>query len=126
MNSFSSSPDPSSAAITSPDLHETILKRAEEIYVRNGSVPGRDLENWAQAEQEILRERGFSTKRTAVVIDVDGVLYIGEYKSLSSNGYYAGEFDTGDEVSVRFEGEKMFVKRANGEELETTIVVKTG
>jgi hypothetical protein len=126
MNSSSSSPDPTSAAITSTGFHEAILKRAEEIYVRNGSVPGRDLENWTQAEQEILREREFSAKRTAVVIDVEGVLYIGEYKAASSISYHPGEFDTGDVVSVRFEGDKMFVKRANGEELETTIVAKTG
>jgi Protein of unknown function (DUF2934) len=126
MNSSSSSPAPAPGVIDSPDLHEAILKRAEEIYLRNGSIPGHDLENWTQAEQEILREREFSAKRTAVVVDVDGVLYIGEYKSASGMSYHPGEFDTGDVVSVRFEGDKMFVKRANGEELETKIVAKTG
>jgi Protein of unknown function (DUF2934) len=126
MNSSISSPAPAPAMIDSPDLHEAILKRAEEIYLRNGSIPGHDLENWTQAEQEILREREFSAKRTAVVIDVEGVLYIGEYKAASGISYHPGEFDTGDVVSVRFEGDKMFVKRANGEELETKIVAKTG
>jgi len=36
------------------DLHEAIRRRAEEIYVRSGRIPGRDVENWAQAEREIL------------------------------------------------------------------------
>jgi hypothetical protein len=39
-----------------PDLREAIRRRAEEIYVRNGRIPGREVENWVQAEKEILRE----------------------------------------------------------------------
>jgi len=39
-----------------PDQREAIRHRAEELYIRNGRLPGRDLENWAQAEREILRE----------------------------------------------------------------------
>src|ERR1700690_1567258 len=38
------------------DLHELIRRRAEEIYFRNGRAPGRDKENWAQAEREIAQE----------------------------------------------------------------------
>ena len=32
--------------------HE-VARRAYEIYERRGGVPGRDLEDWLQAEQEL-------------------------------------------------------------------------
>ena len=44
------------AAQAPTDLQEAIRRRAEEIYIRNGKIPGHDLENWAQAEHEIMRE----------------------------------------------------------------------
>lgn len=36
--------------------HEEIAKRAYEIYLRNGAQPGRDQENWLQAEAELRSE----------------------------------------------------------------------
>lgn len=36
--------------------HEQIAKRAYEIYLRSGSLPGRDEENWIAAEIELKRE----------------------------------------------------------------------
>jgi hypothetical protein len=36
--------------------HAEIAARAEQIYRESGSVEGRDLENWVQAENE-LKER---------------------------------------------------------------------
>jgi Protein of unknown function (DUF2934) len=109
------------------DLQEAIRRRAEEIYIRNGRIPGRDLENWAQAEQEILHEFADRPHRkTAIVVRVNGAEYIGEYNPESSDGYVPGEFGAGASVPVRFHGDKMFVKRPNGKELETTIVKKIG
>jgi len=114
---------PNPGPTSTPDLQEAIRRRAEEIYVRNGKIPGRDLENWAQAEQEILCESaGLAPRKTAVVVTVNGVKYIGEYDPASSGGYTPGEFRPGVRVPVRFEGDKMFVRRPNGRELETTIV----
>jgi hypothetical protein len=110
----------------SSELQDAIRKRAEEIYVRNGRIPGRDLDNWTQAEAEIARECGRSTLRTAVVADVDGVQYVGEYGSESCDGYQPGEFRAGEDISIRFAGDKMLLKRPNGKELETTIVHKIG
>ena len=72
------------------DRQEAIRRRAEEIYVRNGKIPGRDLENWAQAEQEILRES--APRRTAIIVKVNGAEYVGEYDPASSEGYVPGEF----------------------------------
>ena len=110
----------------SSELQEAIRKRAEEIYVRNGSIPGRDLENWTQAEAGIAAECGNSRRRTAIVVDVDDLQYVGEYASESCDGYQPGEFGPGQDISVRFEADKMFLKRPNGKELETTIVHKIG
>ena len=109
------------------DLHEAIRRRAEEIYIQSSRVPGRDLENWSQAEQEVMSELAHSRgPRNAVVVRVNGVRYVGEYKPESAGGYTPGEFGSGASVPVRFDGEKMFVTRPNGEELETTIVQKIG
>jgi len=122
--SISSFPDSSVPA--HPDLQEAIRRRAEEIYVRNGRVEGRDVENWSQAEHEVMNEIAARARRTAVIVRVDGVQYVGEYRPESAEGYVPGEFGPGIAVPVRFEGDKMFVKRPNGRELETTIVQKIG
>jgi hypothetical protein len=112
---------------TSPtDLHEAVRRRAEEIFVRSGKLSGRDLQNWAQAEAEILRELSAATRRTAVVVRVNGVQYVGEYRPGASGGYLPGEFSAGDPALVRFAGDKMIVTRPNGRELETTVVNRTG
>lgn len=44
--------------------HEEIAARAEEIYRQSGCVPGRDLENWTRAENE-LKQRLESNGTTA-------------------------------------------------------------
>jgi len=100
---------------------DAIRRRAEEIYIRSGRLPGRDEQNWAQAEREILAESG-DTGRKAVVITVKGELYVGEYRLASSDGYTPGEFCAGELVHLRFEGNKMILQRPNGRELETTLV----
>lgn len=121
MNAAANTPNPWPTVVA--DRHEAIRRRAEEIYIRNGRVPGRDLDNWAQAEQEILREFGERpARKTAIIVRVNGEEYIGEYSPESSDGYVPGEFGAGTSVPVRFHGDKMFVKRPNGKELETTIV----
>lgn len=108
------------------ELQEAIRRRAQEIYEQSGKIPARDLDNWTQAEAEILGESTRSGRRSAIVIEVDGVQYIGEYQSESCGGYRPGEFGPGEDLPVRFEGEKMFVRRPNGTELETTVVRKIG
>jgi len=121
MNAAANPPNPWPTIV--PDRHEAIRRRAEEIYIRNGRIPGRDVENWAQAEQEILQEFADRPHRkTAIVVRVNGAEYLGEYNPESSDGYVPGEFGAGASVPVRFHGDKMFVKRPNGKELETTIV----
>lgn len=36
------------------DMNDRIMRRAYEIFEGNGSLLGRDLDNWLQAEQEFL------------------------------------------------------------------------
>ncbi len=113
---------PKPRPIAPTDLHELVRHRAQEIYIRGGRIPGRDVENWRQAEAEIQSELTQRFRRTAVVVNVAGVQYVGEYSPDSAPGYAPGEFAPGQRIPVRFEGEKMFVQRPNGTELETTIV----
>lgn len=106
------------------ELQDAIRRRAQQIYEQSGKIPGRDLDNWTQAEAEILGKRSPLPRRTAIVVEVGGVQYVGEYESEACGGYTPGEFGTGEDIAVRFQGEKMFVKRPNGIELETTLVQK--
>ena len=128
MQKISASPDSTSSTHPPalPNLRPAIRRRAEEIYLRSGRIPGRDVENWAQAEREVLLEAQSSDRRAAIVIQVNGVQYVGEYKKSAAEGYVPGEFRPGAQVSVRFDGEKMIVKRPNGTEMETMIVKKIG
>lgn len=108
---------------TVTDRRDAVRHRAEEIYERNGKIAGRDRENWAQAEREIAQETAAAVgKRTAVVVKVDGILYVGEYSPSTSGSYRPGEIDGGSAIGVRFEGDALYLKRPNGEELRTTVV----
>ncbi len=109
------------------ELREAMRRRAEEIYEKSGRIPGRDLQNWFMAEAEIRRETATRfARKPAVVVNVEGVQYVGEYDSSLASGYAPGEFAAGDPVRVRFESGKMFVIRPNGQHLETTIVYRAG
>ena len=116
------SPNPAFQA----DLHDVIRRRAEEIYIQSGRIPGRDVENWAQAEREMLEQAATRNRRAAIVIRVKGVQYVGEYLPESSDGYVPGEIGVGSSVAVRLEGDRMYIRRSNGKELVTRIVRKNG
>jgi hypothetical protein len=109
----------------SPQLQEAIRRRATELYLRKGAVEGRDTENWYQAEAEILREIAHPVRR-AVVVNVEGVVYTGEYQSDCADGYVPGEWTPGSPVPVRFAGDQLFLRRPNGRELQTTVVKRIG
>jgi len=110
----------------SPEVQEAIRRRATEIYHRSGEVEGHDVENWCQAEAEIVREISLHPTRSAVVVNVEGVVYTGEYEAASADGYIAGEWKPGDPVPVRLAGNKLYLRRPNGRELETMIVKRIG
>jgi len=110
----------------SPQLQEAIRRRATEIYQRRGGIEGHDVEYWCQAEAEILRESAAHLNRRAIIVNVQGVVYTGEYESDSAQGYTPGEWKLGDPVPVRLAGDKLYLRRLNGRELETTIVKRIG
>jgi|SRR5579864_3930672 len=114
------------SAVPRPDLHAAIGRRAREIYEKSGRIAGRDIENWMQAEAEILSEQKRAARKSAVVVRVNGVKYVGEYQLAVADGYTPGEFAQGDPVPVRFDGDQMFVRRPNGKELATRIVSQMG
>ncbi|MGA8272802.1 MAG: DUF2934 domain-containing protein [Candidatus Sulfotelmatobacter sp.] len=108
------------------ELQEAIRHRAAELYRKSGELEGHDVENWYQAEAEIMRETGAHLNRPAVVINVEGVVYTGEYDLAASSGYLPGEWKPGDRVPVRLQGDKLFLRRSNGKELETSVIKRIG
>lgn len=108
------------------ELQQAIRRRAAELYWSGGAISGRDLDNWRHAEAEILRESAGHSPHPAVVVNVDGVVYTGEYDSTAADGYLPGEWQAGDRVPIRLEGEKLFLRRPNGRELETRVIKRIG
>jgi HSP20 family protein len=45
---------PSSILEQMKEIQDRIMRRAYEIFEHNGSMPGRDHENWTQAERELV------------------------------------------------------------------------
>src|ERR1700688_3612523 len=109
-----------------PHLREAIRRRAKELFEHSGAVAGRDAQNWYQAEAEILREEAPRLARRAVVVNVDGVVYTGEYESETADGYAPGEWKRGDPIPIRLSGDKLYLRRRNGRELQTTVVIRIG
>ena len=110
----------------SPQTQAAIRRRATEIYHRSGAREGCDVENWYQAEAEILRESATTPPRRAVVVNLQGVVYTGEYEATSADGYTPGEWKPGAPVPVRLDGDKLYLRRPNGQELQTTVVKRIG
>ena len=50
---------PSSILDEMKDIQDRIMRRAYEIFEQNGSTLGRDLDNWAQAEREMVWKPAF-------------------------------------------------------------------
>jgi hypothetical protein len=42
--------------VPAKELHQRIAKKAYELYVRRGKKPGRDLDDWLEAERLLLSE----------------------------------------------------------------------
>jgi hypothetical protein len=110
----------------SPQVREAIRRRATELYQQSGALEGHDTKNWYQAEAEILRDSAANPVRRAIVVNLEGVVYTGEYECASADGYTPGEWNPGDPVPVRLAGDKLYLRRPNGHELQTTIVKRIG
>jgi hypothetical protein len=112
------------AFVRTPDVENAIRRRAEKLYEAGGRAQGHEVEDWLQAEAEILREVECPPKLARVAVRFERATYIGEYDAQQCDGYTRGEFRAGAPVELRFVGQTMFVKRPNGKELETKVVRK--
>jgi hypothetical protein len=110
----------------SPKVQAAIRRRATELYQRSGAAEGHDVENWYQAEAEILREAAVHPVRRAIIVNIEGVVYTGEYETASAEGYTPGEWKAGDHVPIRLEGDKLFLRRPNRKVLRTSIIKRIG
>jgi Protein of unknown function (DUF2934) len=52
------SPKSASQSIRDKPTHEEIGLRAHQIYIERGGTHGQDIEDWLQAERELIEERG--------------------------------------------------------------------
>jgi DUF2934 family protein len=46
---------------SSKPTHEEIAQRAQAIYEQTGRQPGRDQQNWLEAESQLMRDRNTET-----------------------------------------------------------------
>jgi hypothetical protein len=116
-----------SPASSSPAQMQEILRRhVPQIYEISEVAKGYDAESCYQAEAEVLRESTLQSLRRAIVVNIEGVVYTGEYECSSADGNLPGEWQPGDPIAVRVEGDKMYLRRPNGREIETTIVKRIG
>ena len=96
-------------------MHERIMHRAHDIFLANGGVFGKDLENWLSAERELvwkpameLREKGneflltiavpgIEAKDLDIEVTADNLLVKGEHhnRKEKKGKVYACEFESG-------------------------------
>jgi Protein of unknown function (DUF2934) len=105
-----------------PEIEDAIRRRAEQLYEQRGRTPGHEIEDWLQAEADVLKEA--APTPAYVIVRFEGTTYTGEYDRKCADGYTPGEFRPGSSIEIRFDSDQMFVKRSNGRELQTRIVRK--
>lgn len=108
-----------------PDLEQAIRRRAQELYQQRGCVDGHQLEDWLQAEAEIRARHSSASDFARIALNIGAFRYVGEYNTALSGDYHRGEFKAGDPIHVRFAGDRLFLRRPNGVELEIRIIEKT-
>lgn len=105
---------------------ETLRRHGAQICEISHAAKRYDAENCYQAEAEVLRESTLQSLRRAIVVNIEGVVYTGEYECGAADGYVPGEWKAGDPIAVRVAGDKLYLRRRNGREIETTIVKRIG
>jgi hypothetical protein len=116
----------SPASSGSAQRREDISQSNIQVYEISGQADGRNAENCYRGEAEVLRESTLQSLRRAIVVNIEGVVYTGEYDCGLADGYLPGEWKAGDPIAVRVEGDKLYLRRPNGREMETTIVKRIG
>lgn len=47
-------------SVAQGQLNEAIRKKAQELYEKSGRKPGRDLDNWLEAERIVKKQKRLS------------------------------------------------------------------
>jgi hypothetical protein len=58
-------------SVVNSTRHEEIRRRAYEIYLERGEQPGRELDDWLQAERELKRGMLLNSERGSATADID-------------------------------------------------------
>jgi hypothetical protein len=104
------------------EIEAAIRRRAQELSEQRGGAPGHEVEDWLQAETEILAKHKPAGRKRTVVVKVAGVTYTAEYDPEQCRGYKPGELKAGQPLRVRFQDDRLFIARPDGLELEARIV----
>lgn len=69
--SMSSTPNRKRISEIQPTRDQQIRRRAYEIYLEHGEQPGRELDDWLQAERELKRTIFLNPKWGSATADID-------------------------------------------------------
>ena len=102
---------------------DEVRRRAQRLFEEGGRVLGHEVEDWLEAERELIEE---SVKAPAppayIVVKLNGVTYTGEYDPSHCDGYRPGEFEVSAPVRVRVDREQLIIQRPGGQQLQARIV----
>jgi hypothetical protein len=59
------------ASVVNSTRHEEIRRRAYEMYLERGEQPGRELDDWLQAERELKRGRFLNSECGSAAAGID-------------------------------------------------------
>jgi hypothetical protein len=107
------------------DPRQPLRHRGEGRRVGAGQAE-LEWQDCREGEAEVLRESGTCLTRASVVINLEGVVYTGEYDFATAGDYMAGEWQGGDRIPVRLAGDRLYLRRPDGRELETQVVRRIG
>ncbi len=95
-------------------------------WMSENRLPGAGQHVEMLSEAEMIREFTTQSGCGEIVVNVEGVVYTGEYEFMTAFDYAPGEWPTGTSTPVRFVEGKLFLRRPNGCELQTMIVKRIG
>lgn len=104
-------------------LAPPVVRRGATAIRRCGAPPNRP--HAYDSEAEILRGVALPSGRRALVLNIHGVVYTGEYE-FNAVDEAADEWKPGDPIPARVAGDMLYLRRPNGGELQTTIVKRIG
>ncbi len=93
---------------------------------RAGASKATTLKTGTRPKPRSFANRPLTCVRRAVVVNIEGVVYTGEYDSTAADGYTPGEWKPGDPVPVRLCRRQTLPPPPQRPGTETTIVKRIG